>query len=140
MRSVPAADVELVSRAYEMLSARGTLEDWDWFFNEYALADCEMRPAQGRLPDVGLQGFRGREGFERFWRAVGEVLEDWQFALEELLPVPGDRIVAVVRATGRGRGSGVPLDFREAHVWTMHGEAYLEVDDALRAVGLQQHN
>jgi ketosteroid isomerase-like protein len=139
-----SANVELVSRVYEMLSARGTLEDWDWFFNEYALVDCEMRPAQGRLPDVGPQSIRGRDGFERFWRAIGEVLEDWQFALEDAFSAPGDRIVAVVRATGRGRGSGVPLNFREAHVWTMQGgkaariDAYLEVDDALRAVGLQQ--
>ena len=137
--------MELIRRAYEVMSAGSAFEkDWNWFFTECAHADCELRPAQGRLPDVGEQRIRGRDGFERFWQGLADASQDLRFALEEALPAPEDQIVAVVRATGRGRASGVPLDFREAHVWRMREgkaariDAYLELDDALRAVSLTQ--
>lgn len=78
----------------------------------------------------------GRESFERFLRGWLDAFEGFHVDLESVTQ-GGDRLVAVVRQTGRGRTSGFPVDARLAHVWTVRDgravrwEAVADPDDAL---------
>ena len=58
----------------------------------------------------------------------------------------GDRIVVFVRSPARGKGSGVDVVFRPAHVWTMRAgravglEVFPERQKGLEAVGLSEQD
>jgi uncharacterized protein len=87
------------------------------------------------------QVYRGHEGV---LEAVG--VSQAAFAGLDMMPEEfidaGDRVIVVFRFRGKGRESGVPIDERLAHVWTIRdGKAVrLHVhsgrDDALHAAGL----
>jgi ketosteroid isomerase-like protein len=107
----------------------------------------------GLTPDVefiqpdemgGGEGvYHGREGFVRGVQELTETFDDFHIEVEELYDL-GQRVVALVRLRGRGRGSGVPVDAPFAHVVTFRGEqiarwhAYAHRDEALEAVGLRE--
>ena len=74
----------------------------------------------------------------RVYRGHDEVrhyVEDWLGTLEGLrveLEDPaeiGDRVVAQVRASGRGRASGVALDTGFCQVWTVRDEQALAMEE-----------
>ena len=88
--------------------------------------------------------FKGRE-------AVGQWFADWfrsfargyGFRLEEARSV-GERVVLVAHHDGRGRSSGIAIDWSLGYVFTINGNkiARLEVygagAEALKAVGLEE--
>ena len=82
-----------------------------------------------RLPDTGMNTgtFRGRDGMQRFLDSYLEVFEFFRFDLEGLEEA-GDRVVALVHVTARGRGSGVEVELRPAHVWSFDGDRAIAVD------------
>jgi uncharacterized protein len=86
-------------------------------------------------PEAGIH--RGRDSFERFFRGWIESFDDFRVEPEEVLE-RGGRLVAVVRQSGRGRASGVEVETRLAHVWTVSDgravrwEAVADADKALR--------
>ena len=67
--------------------------------------------------------------------------EDWRCEVEEFVS-HGDHVVVLARYTGRGKGSGVPVDTQGAHVWTMRNgkaarlEIFADRAKALESVGL----
>jgi uncharacterized protein len=67
--------------------------------------------------------------------------DDWRCQAEEYL-VHGDHVVALCHYSGRGRGSGVEVERKGAHVWTMRdGKCvrlviFADRDKALASVGL----
>jgi ketosteroid isomerase-like protein len=81
--------------------------------------------------------------------AVRESLERWKGEWDdyELLPEEfehmGDRVLAIVRLRGRGRGSGVKIDARFYDVFTLRQgkivrmDQFTEQSEALEAVGLR---
>jgi ketosteroid isomerase-like protein len=83
---------------------------------------------------------RGAAGFKEF---VGSWLESFdEFRIQpELLVQGGDRVIVVARQAGRGHGSGVELEARVVHVWTVHGGKAVgwwgprTLDEALAALG-----
>jgi SnoaL-like domain len=133
-----------VRRAYDVGGGRSAFDDWNWFFSEWALPELEIRPAGGRLPDIHGQTFRGRAEVERFWRLFGQAVEDWRYEVEDVIAPSEDLVVVLVHTTGRGKESGAPIDFREAHVWTLRDgraariEVYLDRDEAFEAAGLRE--
>ena len=90
----------------------------------------------------------GQELPARSPEAVLAVWERWDSAWDDLETVPedfieaGDHVVVTVRYTGRGRGSGVPLDDRLFDVYTLRDglcvakAEYRERAEALQAAGL----
>ena len=75
------------------------------------------------------------------------VMRDWLSAWERPLTVEaeefltsGDRILALIHWTGRGKGSGAPLEARGAHLWTFREglvvrlEVYRDRDEARAAL------
>jgi ketosteroid isomerase-like protein len=98
-----------------------------------------------QLPEGGMNvgKFQGREGATKLFEDYLEVFDFFQMEPEQFFKA-GDRIVVFVRTPARGKGSGVEVEFRPAHVWTMRAgkalrlEVFPERQEALEAVGLSE--
>jgi uncharacterized protein len=104
------ADVEALRRGYAALN-RGDLSV------VLELLDPHIQwhePAPS--PEAGAH--RGRDGFERFLSGWLESFEDFCVEPERVVE-RGDELVVVLRQTGTGRSSGLRVDARLAHVWTV---------------------
>jgi ketosteroid isomerase-like protein len=90
------------------------------------LIDPELRWEEGgRSPEAG--NYSGRDSFERYVQSWLDSFEDFRIEIEEIRE-EGDRLTVVARQSGRGRASGLPIETRIVHAWTVHGD---------RAVGFQ---
>jgi uncharacterized protein len=124
------ADVEALKRGYAALN-RGDLSV------VLELLDPEIEWHEpSPSPDAGTH--RGRESFERFLRGWLESFDEFRVEPERIVE-RDDRLIAVVRQTGKGRSSGAHVDARLAHVWTVgddkavRWEAFGDPEEALRA-------
>jgi uncharacterized protein len=124
-----SANVETLKRGYDALN-RGDLS----VVLELLDPDIEWHePAPS--PDAGAH--RGRDSFERFLRGWLESFDGFRVEPEQVIE-RGDDLVAVVRQTGTGHASGLPVETRLAHVWTVaNGRAvrWEAVPDAESALG-----
>jgi ketosteroid isomerase-like protein len=129
-------NVEIVRRMASALAAgdwQGVFEAWDpqieWHFEREAVIS-------------GLR--RGREQVRAALSSFMTEWEDFTVEIEDLIAADDERVVMLLHLSGRGRGSGVPLDFREANVFTIRGgrivkvEEYFDREQALDAAGLQE--
>jgi uncharacterized protein len=102
-------------------------------------ADVEV---QG-LHDLGDRVYRGLGGVREFWRDWSASWSESGSEVEEWIDA-GDDVIAVMRLWGRGKRSGVPVEARQSHVWTLREgkmwrlRVYDTKDEALRAVGLEE--
>jgi uncharacterized protein len=125
---VAEANVEALQRGYEALN-RGDLS----VVLELLHPDLEWHEP-GDSPEAGSH--RGRDGFERFFRGWIDSFDQFRVQPEQVVE-RGNELVAVVRQSGRGRASGVEIEIRIAHVWTVENgrairwEAVPNPDDAL---------
>jgi ketosteroid isomerase-like protein len=130
------ANVELVREIYERFRAGDT-------DGALALHDLEVevhdRP---EIPDP--QVYRGHEGVLSSLGVSEATFEGLDLVPEEFIDA-GDRVVVVFRFRGVGRESGIPVDERLAHVWTIRDgkavrmEVHAGREEALRAVGGEPH-
>jgi uncharacterized protein len=125
---VREANVETLRRGYAALN-RGDLSA----VLELLDPDIEWHePAHS--PDAGTH--RGRDSFERFLRGWIESFDGFRVEPERVVE-RGEDIVAVVHQTGTGRASGLEVEARLAHVWTVadgravRWEAVPDIDAAL---------
>jgi ketosteroid isomerase-like protein len=85
--------------------------------------------------------YHGRAAVREFYRHWTGAFADWSYELEELIDA-GDRVVALVRERGRGRGSGVEVAMERANVWTfrdgmiVHFQSFGDRGSAFAAAGL----
>jgi ketosteroid isomerase-like protein len=99
-------------------------------------------------PDVELESFGMGErltasGIDGLITSMAHWLSAWDRPLtleaEELIG-SGDRILALVRWRGRGKGSGIEMDAGGAHIWTFREgliirfEVYRDRDEARAAL------
>ena len=106
------ANVEALQRGYEALN-RGDLS----VVLELLDPDIEWHEP-GDSPEAGTH--HGRDSFERFFRSWIDSFDVFRVEPEQVVE-RGDDIVAIVRQSGRGRASGVEIEIRLAHVWTVDG-------------------
>jgi ketosteroid isomerase-like protein len=84
--------------------------------------------------------YAGIEGARRFLAAWADAWEDWTLELEELVDA-GDRVIGIMRQSGRARATGIPVEMRFALVWMFRDgrqvrmQMYADPDEALAAVG-----
>ena len=94
--------------------------------------------ADGGEPDSGVGGLRDWAG------EIDAVWEGWHQEIVDFREVSGDQAVIVLRATGRAKGSGVPLTTLTGNVLTWRDEkgwelvAYTDPHEAFEAVGLPE--
>ncbi len=129
-------NVEVVRCAYERLNEG----DLDGFLQSCA-KDWEFRD----LPDLPGSGvFIGHDAMRRWYAKLVDAFENLRFDVEKFIDTPGDCVVLMSRAKGRGRGSGATVDLTFSSVATLaHGKLVkLIVDsdhkDALEAAGLRR--
>ena len=105
-------------------------------FDELFTPDYEWHP-----PAVEVTGaYVGRDGFERYWREMGEVWDRFELQLEENSVVADDVILSRGHVRTRGSGSGVDLDrpmyllsrIRDGRICWVSG--VFEADEAERLV------
>lgn len=85
--------------------------------------------------------FTGYEGLSAMNRELQESWTDMVWEPTEVEPLGGDCYLVLVRASARGRGSGIEMDDVFAHIITLRDgraaqlDTYLSADAARRAAG-----
>ena len=104
--------------------------------------DFELHQSPSIIDTDGI--FRGRDAIRDVLRELEESFEDVGFVPAKFMEAPDGEVVVFIRATGRGRGSGIEVDNHIAHVWSYRGDTivrmvvYEDQAEALEAVGLRQ--
>jgi|KBSSwiStaDraftv2_1062776.scaffolds.fasta_scaffold3153055_1 ketosteroid isomerase-like protein len=128
-------NVEIVRRGYDALN-RGELS-LESFGPDFEIVEPPEQP--------GAETRHGGKGVSDSMDAISEAFDDFRFEPERFIEV-GDKVVALLTARGRGKGSGVVVERRVAHVWTLQDrtparvEIYLDVAPAMKSVGLSEQD
>lgn len=80
-----------------------------------------------RLVALGGDVYRGIEGMRQYFDDVDSTWNGFDVDIDEFHDL-GERAVVVIRARGRGKASGVPLDQQIGQVWTWRGDRLHHVD------------
>jgi ketosteroid isomerase-like protein len=115
-----SADVELVRGIIEALNAG----DVDGML-ERMHPDFEWTPLEASPVARVYRGHEQVRGYVEDWLSTFEGLRLELGEPEQL----GERVVTVVRASGRGRGSGVQLDTTFCQLWTVRDGAALSMKE-----------
>jgi len=82
--------------------------------------------------------YRGHDGIRQFHTEVLEVWDHYTWEPEQVA-CHGDLVVALLRTSGEGRGSGLAVERQTAMIWTVRGDKatslrfYRDQDRALAA-------
>ena len=134
---VSQENVEIVREAWKAYADRGLdamAEFWD--------LDIDWRAAEGAIDDVGE--LHGAVAVRRYVQDWINIFDDNSVVVEELRDVGDDRVLSIQRLKGRAKLSGIETDVRYALVSTVRdgkvvrAREYLSVEDALKAVGLEE--
>jgi ketosteroid isomerase-like protein len=125
-------NVALVRRAYESASTEG--------FDEGAalelIAEDVVIRDRPEAPDP--QTYHGLAGVQAALDSSDESFEEFALEPTDVIGVGTSHVVVVLKMSGRGRGSGVPVEETIAHLWTMRDgkavemQVYSDPADALR--------
>ena len=107
-------------------------------------ASCEWVPRlRGEVE--GKQTYRGHEGLRRYWEEDDSVWDRFLVDFRDVRAI-GDQVVMIGTATASGKESGVEITrplairFQVTGRKIIRGESYLDVNDALEAVGLAEQD
>jgi ketosteroid isomerase-like protein len=129
--------VETVRDAFETYN-RGDLDA----FLEYCADDIDYRAVEGAPDDHGP--IHGKEALRAFMQDWLDTFDDFRAEPVELIEAGEDKVIAVVRISGRAKLSGVETDLTYAELWTFRdgkvawGRQYWTRDEALEAAGLSE--
>jgi uncharacterized protein len=127
--------VERMRAGYAALS-RGDIEA----VFELLDPDVEVRD-RPESPDPSV--YHGYEGARTAFQQSVEMFEGFELVPEDVF-ARDDHVVVVLQMRGQGKGSGVPVDERIAHHWTLRDnrpvrlQVYSDPDDALAAAGIKR--
>jgi ketosteroid isomerase-like protein len=128
-------NVEVVRLGFQAF-ARRDIEAMDAFMREHVAPDAEFESVMTGQVYKGAQG--ARDMAADLWETV-----DYVPATEEIIDL-GERVVAVLRISGRGTRSGVPVSQHVAVVWIfederiVRGKSFTSRAEALEAAGLRK--
>jgi ketosteroid isomerase-like protein len=128
-------NVERVRRGYEALN-RGELRP-EGFSAEFEVVEPSEQP--------GAETRYGSQGVTDSMAALSEAFENFQFEPEKFIDA-GDNVVALLKARGRGKGSGIVVEQQVAHVWTFQAgepvrvQIYLDRTQAMEVVGVSEQD
>jgi ketosteroid isomerase-like protein len=93
-------------------------------------------------PDQGI--YRGKEQARGLWASLVEAVDTIRWEPEEIIEVNEERLIVVIHAWMRGRGSGAEVDAVSAALWTIRDgkgrsvKLYQSKAEALEAAGLRE--
>jgi ketosteroid isomerase-like protein len=128
-------NVEVVRRAWEASLRHDNEAVFDLYDPRVEIVVQDS--VEGPTTYVGVDGVR------EFFRDMLGVFDSLRSEVEEWIDA-GDEVIAVMRNRARGRQSGVPVEGRDAHVWTVQNgklrrlRIYPNKSEALKAVGLSE--
>jgi ketosteroid isomerase-like protein len=71
-------------------------------------------------PEVpGAKVYRGKEEVRAYLESFGRVWDDIRFDPEGEFQAAGDKVLAFVHLSGKGKGSGASVDAHLAHIFTL---------------------
>ena len=121
--------VEVVREVFKRFAEGG---DPFPLLDENVIFDVPMVPSH-------YEGHRGVAEFFRTW--IG-TWDDYKVSLEDLMPAPDGRVLAMFCEEGSGRGSGVPVHLHPAAVWEVRDgkvvsfKGFTDHAEAFREAGL----
>lgn len=124
-------NVEIIRRCYEAFNSRNLA-----LFENLMHPDFEVDLSNSMGFDRG--NYYGERGLRRFFQSYWDAFESISIEIEELIGT-GHAIVAIIRARGRGTGSGAEVDARGPHLWLFRDgrvvglALYEHLDEALEA-------
>jgi ketosteroid isomerase-like protein len=95
------------------------------------------------LPDMGP--YRGHEGMRSFWQMWNDTFRGFQLHLEACVPLGEDQVIATMRVSGVGAGSGASvespvfsyvLEIRDGQI--VRARMFPTEEEALEAAGLAE--
>jgi ketosteroid isomerase-like protein len=95
------------------------------------------------LPDMGT--YRGHEGVWSFWQMWNDTFRGFQLHLEACVPLGEDQVIATLRVSGEGAGSGAGvespaffqvLEIRDGQI--VRARMFPTEEEALEAAGLSE--
>src|SRR5687768_338270 len=130
-------NVEIVRSVYALGLDPSVL---DRAFGEFLSEEIELRLPQ-IYPDAVV--YRGREGLLCWEQMIRETWGEWRVEPERFYDL-GDQVLVLARIVAEGGTSGVRLDRKVAHLWSVRDgvvttvEVYLDRAEAIEAVGLSE--
>jgi uncharacterized protein len=109
---------------------------------DFWAADINWRAIEGAPDDVGEM--QGPEALRRYFQDWIDTFDNTSNVPEELVDLGHDRVLAVQRATGTAKASGVTTELRYAVVYTVRdgkisrAREYIDRATAVEAVGLRE--
>jgi uncharacterized protein len=131
-------NINLARRGYEALAAKNLEAVLELVDPEVEIEIYTRRPD---LPESNR--LHGHSGFLENLNQLTEAFDEIEIEPEEFIEV-GDELIVVIRTAGHGKGSGIRVENRVAHVWTLRdGKAtrfrvYGSKGEALEALGLDE--
>ena len=135
-------NVETITRLYDEFLSRPE-RVFDPAIFQFFDPTVEVRQSASVLGTEGT--FHGYDGLKRSAREVFEAFRDLHWLPIRLID-GGDHVVATVESRGYGKHSGVEVNVRAGHVWTLRDgrivawRTYLDPTQALEAVGLSEQD
>ena len=130
-------NLEIVRRMYEAWNRSGGVPQLERIDPEI---EVDV-PAGGLLEGT----YKGHAGMSKFLESFWDAFEEHHIEIEESIPA-GDHVLLTVHYYGRGKTSGVEVDLRDWHLWTLReGKAVRwriinAREVALEAVGLSEQD
>jgi ketosteroid isomerase-like protein len=130
--------IELVGSAFEAWN-RGDIDA----FAGHTAEDVAWLEVSGRPEGGGDSELLGRDRLRESLKSLFDAWERYHLEAERIEDL-GDRVVAIVRETARGRASGVEVEGRWGYVLTVKDgqivrvEAYRDAERALQVTGLSE--
>ena len=95
------------------------------------------------MPD--RETYRGHAGVRSFWQMWADTFQGFQLHIEACVPLGEDQVIATLRVSGEGTGSGAGvespaffqvLEIRDGQI--VRARMFEEKEDALEAAGLEE--
>jgi ketosteroid isomerase-like protein len=109
---MPSENVDVVRRQWEAWESGG-LDAVAAFWHQA----IEWRAVEGAADDAGV--LEGRHAMRGYYEDWVDSFEGIRTEVEEVLGEAGENLAVVLHVSGRGRGSGVPVDTRYSVLYTI---------------------
>jgi ketosteroid isomerase-like protein len=108
------------------------------------LAVCHPEIEFRSMLDIGGRSYSGHAGIGEYYDDIEAAWAEWGVVVERVEEAADGRVVIVMTMRARGKGSGIEIEDRTAHIWTcrdgrlLSNELYREPEEALEALGLSR--
>jgi ketosteroid isomerase-like protein len=110
---------------------------------DVALAVCHPDIEFVSMLGISGRSYMGHSGIREYFDDIESAWAEWSVDVERVAEGADGRVAIVMTMRARGKGSGVELAERTAHIWTvrngrlLRNQLHRDPDAALRALGAQ---